>query len=143
MIVGDFTSWEESDGNKTQASSPADWRRWQSHGDKEARRKEEVWIGGPTPGTSAMSWGEINRVEEIRSLAKQSYIQPVIFQSLLDGGKDIVLISLPIFLILVQLLRFRCQTPLLVLFLHGMRLIFVHNELDIGPWTVDRGSFGG
>ena len=42
MIVGDFTSWEEADGNKTQASSPADCRRWQSQGDKEASRKEEV-----------------------------------------------------------------------------------------------------
>ena len=72
MIVGDFTSWEEADGNKTQASSPADCRRWQSQGDKEASRKEEVWIGAPTPGTSAMSWWEISRVEQISKLILHS-----------------------------------------------------------------------
>ena len=85
-------------------------------------------IGGPTPGTKQMSC----KLDQLRkSLTRQSpYIQPVIFQSLLDGRKDIVLIFLPILLILLQLLLFRNQTALL--FLHAGGLVMKELKMKLG-----------
>ena len=121
------TSWEETEGNKIQASSPADCKRWRRYGESEASRKEEVLIGAPTPGTKAMSC----KSDQLRtSLRRQSYIEPVIFQSLLDGGKDIVLIFLPILLILLQLLLFRNQTALLFLHAGGLVMKELKVRLD-------------
>ena len=54
----DDTSCEETEGRQIQTSSPADWRRCRSQGEREARRNEEVWIRGPAPGTTTMSCAE-------------------------------------------------------------------------------------